>query len=85
MLKKFKKEKQNTQKIKGAITISRTLASVLAPGMPVTYLYQGHLIRTSAVEAILEASQNHVQFETKNSLYTLFFNNSADTSVKQIA
>lgn len=85
MLSKFKKEKPIAPKVKGSITISGTLASVLAPGMPVTYLYQGHLIRTSAVEAILEASQNHVQFETKNSLYTLFFNISPDTSVKQIA
>ena len=39
------------------------------------YLYQGGLIRTSTVQAILEASASHVRFETLNSIYTICYNN----------
>jgi hypothetical protein len=39
------------------------------------YLYQGNLIRTSTVQAILEASASHVRFETLNSIYTICYNN----------
>lgn len=38
------------------------------------YLYQGNLIRTSTVQAILEASAGHVRFETQNSIYTVSYN-----------
>lgn len=45
----------------------------LKPGAPATYLYGGHLIRTTAVQAILEASPSYVQFETQNSIYTISY------------
>lgn len=48
---------------------------MLRPGLPALYLYQGSLIRTSTVQAILEASSSHVRFETLNSIYTICYNN----------
>ena len=68
-----KKPGMENQAPKRSIFVTATLANVLTPGMPAVYLYQGSLIRTSAVEAILEAAPNHVRFETKNSIYTLSF------------
>ena len=55
------------------------------PGNPVTYLYQGNLIRTSTVQAILEASSSHVRFETKNSIYTICYNDPPGTELQVIA
>lgn len=73
-----KKPGIENQEPKRSIFVTATLANVLTPGMPAVYLYQGSLIRTSAVEAILEAAPNHVRFETKNSIYTLSFYNQPD-------
>lgn len=81
----FKQCKNEYQKPKRSVSITATLANVLTPGMPAIYLYQGNLIRTSTVEAILEAAPNHVRFETRNSICTLSFYHQPDTKVKLIA
>ena len=60
---------------KREVSLTGTLENVLRPGLPALYLYQGSLIRTSTVQAILEASSSHVRFETLNSVYTICFNN----------
>lgn len=65
--------KRREQRRKPVISLTGTLARALRPGMPAVYLYQGFLIRTSAVEAILEADSNHVRFETKNSIYSISY------------
>lgn len=65
--------KRREQRGKPVISLTGTLARALRPGMPAVYLYQGFLIRTSAVEAILEADPNHVRFETKNSIYSISY------------
>lgn len=70
---------------KRQISVTGILTEVLKPGRPVTYLYHGNLIRTSAVEAILEASSSHVRFETKNSIYTICYNNPPGTDLQVIA
>ena len=64
---------KNTHRLhsKQSITITGTLANILKLGSPAIYLYQGTLIRTSAVEAILESSPDHVSFETKDRIYTI--------------
>ena len=55
------------------VKVTGTLANVLVPGAPAVYLYHGNLIRTTVVEAILEASPDHVSFETRNTIYTLSY------------
>ncbi|HJC23235.1 MAG TPA: hypothetical protein H9761_05965 [Candidatus Eisenbergiella merdavium] len=55
------------------IHVTGYLAGILKPGAPATYLYHGHLIRTAAVQAILEASPSYVQFETAGSIYTISY------------
>ena len=65
--------KRREQRRKPVISLTGTLARALRPGIPAVYLYQGFLIRTSAVEAILEADPNHVRFETKNSIYSISY------------
>lgn len=65
--------KRKEQRRKPVISLTGTLARALRPGMPAVYLYQGFLIRTSVVEAILEADPNHVRFETKNSIYSISY------------
>ncbi len=68
------KNKNNKQE-KPHVSVTGALMEVLRPGLPAMYLYQGNLIRTSTVQAILEASASHVQFETQNSIYTISYNN----------
>lgn len=77
--------RKTAPKAKRSIIVTGTLANVLTPGMPALYLYQGNLIRTSAVKAILEAAPNHVRFETQNSIYTLSFYQEPDAGVRLIA
>ena len=60
---------------KREVSVTGALTDVLRPGLPALYLYQGSLIRTSTVQAILEASSSHVRFETLNSIYTISYNN----------
>ena len=74
MLTIFQKNKQPSGS-KRQISVTGILTEVLRPGSPVTYLYNGNLIRTSTVQAILEASSSHVRFETLNSVYTISYNN----------
>ena len=62
---------------KKKITVTGTLTNVLAPGIPAVYLYHGNLVRTTAVEAILEAAPGHVRFETKEAVYTLSYKKTA--------
>ena len=60
---------------KREVSVTGALTDILRPGLPAMYLYQGNLIRTSTVQAILEASASHVRFETLNSIYTICYNN----------
>ena len=69
----FRMFKRKVQKRKPVINVTGTLARSLRPGMPAVYLYQGYLIRTSAVEAILEADPSHVRFETQHSIYSISY------------
>ena len=73
---KNKNSDQNqAQAYKREVSVTGALTDVLRPGLPAMYLYQGNLIRTSTVQAILEASSSHVRFETLNSVYTISYNN----------
>lgn len=85
MLRVFQKKSTKEFTQKRFITVTGTLTSILKPGLPAVYLYQGNLIRTSAVQAILEAAPNHVRFETENSIYTISFFNQPDTDANLIA
>lgn len=84
MLTIFQKNKQPSGS-KRQISVTGILTEVLRPGSPVTYLYNGNLIRTSTVQAILEASSSHIRFETKNSIYTICYNNPPGTELQVIA
>ncbi len=85
MLRVFQKKSTKEFIQKRFITVTGTIISILKPGLPAIYLYQGNLIRTSAVQAILEAAPNHVRFETENSIYTISFFNQPDTDANLIA
>lgn len=67
--------KKPTPAPKREVSVTGILTEILRPGSPVTYLYHGNLIRTSTVQAILEASSSHVRFETQNSIYTICYDN----------
>ena len=67
--------KKSTSAPKREVSVTGILTEILRPGSPVTYLYHGNLIRTSTVQAILEASSSHVRFETQNSIYTICYDN----------
>ena len=74
MLTLFKNKNNNQYQEpapKREVSVTGALTDVLRPGLPALYLYQGNLIRTSTVQAILEASSSHVRFETLNSVYTI--------------
>ncbi len=66
---------EQSQAPKRELFLTGALTEVLRPGSPAMYLYQGDLIRTSTVQAILGASASHVRFETLNSIYTICYNN----------
>lgn len=86
MLTLFQNKKQKQEPApKREVSVTGILNEVLRPGSPVTYLYHGNLIRTSTVQAILEASANHVRFETKNSIYTICYDNPPGTDLQVIA
>ena len=76
---------KNTPGCKQHISITGTLASKLLLGHPAVYLYNGTLIRTNAVEAILEMAPDHVEFETNDSIYTISSYKLPDSGIKQIA
>lgn len=73
MLTFFHKKKNDKISPKRQVRITGILASILQPGAPALYLYRGELIRTSAVQAILETAPDYVRFETQNSIYTIAF------------
>ena len=79
------KNTQKSQAKKRSVTITGTLTNILTPGLPAIYLYQGTLIRTSAVEAILESAPDHVRFETKDIVYTISSFHQPGTGAKKIA
>lgn len=81
----FLQFKKNTLGCKQHISITGTLASKLLLGHPAVYLYNGTLIRTNAVEAILEMAPDHVEFETNDSIYTISSYKLPNSGVKQIA
>ena len=85
MLSFLKHHRKEYSEPKRSVIVTATLANVLTLCMPAVYLYQGNLIRTTAVEAILEAAPNHVRFETKNIIYTLTFYHQPDADAKLIA
>ena len=76
MLGLFQKKSTEEFISKRFITVTATLISILKPGLPAIYLYQGNLIRTSTVQAILE---------TENSIYTIAFFNQPETDANLIA
>lgn len=59
------------KKPKPHVSITGMLVERIRLGRPAVYLYHGELIRTTAVQAILEATPKRVCFETKNSIYEL--------------
>ena len=81
----FIKRKADTDTPKKQICITGILAGILRPGTPALYLYRGELIRTSTVQAILEAAPDHVRFETLNTIYTIAFDKLPDQAAKSAA
>ena len=81
----FFKRKADTDTPKKQICITGILASILRPGTPALYLYRGELIRTSTVQAILEAAPDYVRFETLNTIYTIAFDTPPEQAVKSAA
>ena len=75
LLKNRNNDQSQAPAPKRELFLTGALTEVLRPGSPAMYLYQGDLIRTSTVQAILEASASHVRFETLNSIYTICYNN----------
>ena len=85
MLSILKKQTPDKYTSKKQICITGILASILRPGIPALYLYQGELIRTSTVQAILEAAPDYVRFETLNTIYTIAFDTPPEQAVKSAA
>ena len=81
----FFNRKTDTTAPKKQICITGILAGILRPGIPALYLYRGELIRTSTVQAILEAAPAHVRFETLNTIYTIAFDTLPDQAAKSAA
>lgn len=81
----FFKRKADTDTPKKPICITGILAGILRPGTPALYLYRGELIRTSTVQAILEAAPDYVRFETLNTIYTIAFDTPPEQAVKSAA
>lgn len=70
---------------KTQVYLTGSLVNILRAGTPALYLYQGNLIRTSTVQAILEASPEYVCFETDNSIYTISYTTIPVEGMKAIA
>lgn len=70
---------------KTQVYLTGSLVNILRAGTPALYLYQGNLIRTSTVQAILEASPEYVCFETVNSIYTISYATMPVEGMKAIA
>lgn len=78
-------KKRHEQITKAQVYLTGSLVNILRAGMPALYLYQGNLIRTSTVQAILEASPEYVCFETDNSIYTISYTTMPIEEIKAIA
>lgn len=76
---------KHQQITKTQVYLTGSLVNILRAGTPALYLYQGNLIRTSAVQAILEASPEYVCFETNNSIYTISYTTMSIKEFKAIA
>ena len=70
---------------KTQVYLTGSLVNILRAGTPALYLYQGNLIRTSTVQAILEAAPEYVCFETVNSIYTISYATMPVEGMKAIA
>lgn len=66
---------------KRSIHVTAILTTKLIRGLPAMYIHKGLLVRTTAVENILEVSSNHVKFETKDIVYTLSFESTANVKI----
>lgn len=85
-IKMFPRIKSKHKQItKTQVYLTGSLVNILRAGMPALYLYQGNLIRTSTVQAILEASPEYVCFETNNSIYTISYTTMPIEEIKAIA
>lgn len=60
---------------KPLVSVTGMLVKRLRLGRPAVYLYNGELIRTTAVRAILENTPERVCFETRDGIYVLSNNN----------
>lgn len=60
---------------KPRVSITGILVKRLRLGRPAVYLYNGELIRTTAVQAILENTPERVCFETREGIYMLSSDN----------
>lgn len=76
---------KHEQITKTQVYLTGSLVNILRAGTPALYLYQGNLIRTSTVQAILEASPEYVCFETTNSIYTISYTSMPVEGMKAIA
>lgn len=56
---------------KPRVSITGILVKRLRLGRPAVYLYNGELIRTTSVQAILENTPECVCFETREGIYEL--------------
>lgn len=79
------KNNQRSLPSKRQVCVTGALTEILRPGNPAIYLYHGNLIRTSTVQAILEASSSHVRFETENSIYTISYNSPPGSGIQVTA
>ena len=80
MLSLISIQRNNEVKEKRHITVTGRLANVVKPGFPALYIFNGNLIRTSAVQSILEANAEGVRFETRNSIYTILYPKDRDVN-----
>lgn len=76
---------KHEQITKTQVYLTGSLVNILRAGTSALYLYQGNLIRTSTVQAILEASPEYVCFETINSIYTISYATMPIEGMKAIA
>lgn len=77
MLKELKPNR--IRGIKKQIFITATVLFPLKEGTPAVYLYRGKRYRTAAVQRILKTTSDYVIFETKHCIYTIHFDNPAES------
>lgn len=57
---------------KKAVILTGTILSPIMKNERACITMNGHVIRTSTVVELLEASAEYVKFETRNTIYTIF-------------